>query len=344
MEDTLMGKLTANANARPLDEVVAAQRKYGHDGDHRRGNGETSINKEELLPDIDAIGDESKPRQRAQRHEARKCALRVSHRCRQQDGNRRILVERREPREARDAQGEDRERGKCEVFGDVYDGPSKLWLVHEQCQQAADKQSIAAYFGTKTEPLVAVVRPEQESINGADYRSDSGNPSGFLEPSEKQQARPYEIELLFHREGPEMPGGEQMAGRIVAEKEHARGDARQGHHTYMKEKFDHAEKGEVAPRRRHETEESTDIEGAEALTFQKFPGDEESAQDKEQSDSVLPRLRPWTRVATKKCRLSMVNQHQQNGDAAPAIERCNADRRFYLRWGRGRHTAHKDTR
>src|SRR5580698_7319283 len=62
------------------------------------------------------------------------------------------------------------------------------------------------------------MRPVKRAISRAAKRAGSSNPSAAPRSSQQQKARPYQIELLFHRERPVMPGGSTGSIKVSVEK------------------------------------------------------------------------------------------------------------------------------
>lgn len=188
---------------------------------------------------------------------------------------------------------------------------SRRW--RKQRQQASGSQPVDVELNAAPRGVEVGVelRPMRKSIDSSGEDHGSQKPSRSVRLDPQKEKGPRQVELLLNRKGPEVIGIEAVLGQ-VAHKEHARQDFGNAGNVQ------HPENAEICPRNGHQSKEAAHVEGPQRVTAQQLRGDQITAQDKEQRNSMLTCF--GKRGMRENSAERVILKDQQNGDSAKPVK------------------------
>lgn len=314
-----MDKALSNSDAGLLNPIKAGACQYGQNEQLCRDQigAIVGVQPDDVLPHVDAVGHDSQLRKRTPVEEffgdvKSRC-------CCSPDKKRdeKSLRERNEDSEDEEAweQRKHADYKKC-----LADAKRRIPSMRNRCCSAADQKRVGSILSLKHHIILHlwIAQPESKAYRRDDACENNRNVSGASGLQQEKEHGPEEIELLLNRERPEMICDRLCAGNnreITKTEQRTRKFPRLDQ---MKDGND----GEIGPRARKDSEDSPQIEGFQVNTVSCFVllsqlgRDEKATQHEKDGDTMLPYPSHMRQERTPE----MIDKHQQNGYAAPAVE------------------------
>src|SRR5665213_894960 len=203
--------------------------------------------------------------------------------------------------------------------------------LQQEGQRATDQQSVDPDL--RSELMSGRPIPQEAPQRRTAARPHDRNRKGPFLPGKNEDKRPKKIELLLHRQRPEVARESVLTvlrrrDEVSIKKETP--PYLMSQKPRMKQQTNHRQHRKIQPGARHQPKKPPNIKRAQTpLVPQQTAGNQVSAQHKKNAHAVLTEVHPPVPPhMSEQARLQVGHDHQQDGNPSPSIESWYTPHRF----------------